>query len=306
VTDFRSVAVFGGTGFLGRRIVRHLLDHSFAVRVISRHRQQNASGTGDQTSRIKSVRADVNDEESVAAAVAEAFAVVNAVSLYAERGDQTFASVHVEAAARVARHAQQSGARRLVHVSGIGADPASGSRYIASRGQGEVAVRREFPAAVIVRPAVMFGSDDAFLTPLMRLMRILPVFPMFGRGGTRLQPSWVEDVGEAIARVLNAPAPEGDYELAGPQIYTYESLLRTVGEYCGFRRVFLPVPFAWWQGLALVAERLPRPPVTRNQVELMEVDTVASRDCPGFRSLGITPRRIETVLAATRPSRSGA
>jgi uncharacterized protein YbjT (DUF2867 family) len=292
------VVVFGATGFLGQRIVRHLLDHNFAVRAISRHPTPGALALPNKTVPAELIRADVNDDGSVAGAVVGAFAVVNAVSLYIEHGHQTFESVHVDAAARVARHSRESGVRRLLHLSGIGADRASPSRYIASRGRGETAVRGEFPTAVIIRPAVMFGAGDALLNPLVSLMRTLPAFPIFGRGHTRLQPSCVDDVAEAIVRVLHTPEPAGVYELAGPQIYSYQTLLRTVGEHFGFKPVLVPVPFGLWHALALVSERLPHPLITPTQVELMKLDNVASADCPGFQALGIDPRGIREFLAA--------
>jgi uncharacterized protein YbjT (DUF2867 family) len=138
----------------------------------------------------------------VSDALANAHAAVNAISLYTERDTQTFHAVHMECAERVAAEAHRIGIEQLVHVSGIGADPASGSPYVRSRGQGELAVRAAYPGAVLVRPAVMFGPDDTFLTVILKLLQTLPAYPMFGSGTTRLQPAHVEDVGEAIARVL--------------------------------------------------------------------------------------------------------
>ena len=144
----------------------------------------------------------------------------------------------------------------------------------------------------------MFGPDDAFLNPIIRLLRTLPAFPMFGRGHTMLQPAHVEDVAEAIVRALEAAEPQVAYELGGPRIYTYENLLRTIGEHLGFKPVLAPVPFELWRVLAFLAEKIPNPPVTRNQVELMEIDSIASPDYPGFKSLALDPRGIETVLSA--------
>jgi uncharacterized protein YbjT (DUF2867 family) len=310
LTELRTVVVFGGTGFLGQRVVGHLLDHNFAVRAVSRHPARTPPGLSNSRSPLESMYGDVNDDRSVVAAIDRAFAVVNAVSLYAEGGGQTFHSVHVEAAARVAQHSRQLGVQRLVHVSGIGADGAAAARYIASRGRGETAVRGEFSAAIIVRPSVMFGADDTFLNQLIDLMRALPAFPMFGRGKTRLQPSWVEDVAEAIARALDVEEPQKVYELAGPQIYLYKRLLQAIGEHLGFKPMLVPVPFGWWRALAFIAERLPHPPVTPNQVDLMELDNVASPDLPGFEALGIHPRGIESVLTVMlgrrRPDRPAA
>jgi uncharacterized protein YbjT (DUF2867 family) len=293
--------VFGGTGFLGHRVVRHLRDSGIRVRAFSRHR-----GPGEDDG-IEQIAADVHDQRSVEAAVGGAEGVVNAVSLYVEHGSDTFRSVHVEIGAKIARAARQAGIKRFVHVSGIGANAASTSRYIRSRGEGEAAVQTAFPGAVIVRPAVMFGPDDAFLTTIVRLLRSLPAYPIFGDGKTRLQPVDVDDVATAIAQILRQnQKPYAVYELAGPRIYSYEELMRTVARIAGLRPVLMRMPFAFWNALAGVAEMLPQPPLTRNQVELMKIDTTASERLPGFRALGISPRSLEDELEAMlQPNKQG-
>lgn len=204
--------IFGGTGFLGRRVVRHLLDHGYAVRVASRHPERGKSIFSTDRSQFELVRADIGEDAAIRDAVADAFAAVNAVGLYVERGNQTVHSVHVEGAERLARHSREAGVARLVHVSGVGADPTSPSPYIRSRGGGETAVRAAFPEATIIRSAVMFGPDDAFLTPLTGLLRKFPILPVFGGGHTMLQPAYVEDVGEAIARIIDAAQAQTIYE----------------------------------------------------------------------------------------------
>ena len=293
----RTITVFGGTGFLGRRIVRHLRAAGASVRIASRHPDRARAQIGTADPELTAIEADVHSEVSVASAVAEAYGVVNAVSLYVERGNETFHSVHVRAAERVATQARRHGVERLAHISGIGADAASRSPYIRSRGEGELAVRAAFPGATIIRPAVMFGPDDSFLAVLTKLLRRLPAYPMFGPGNTRLQPADVNDVAEAVARVLQSSImPPTTYELGGPCIYSYKALLQTIARRAEIRRVLVPVPFPVWSTLAFVAEMLPRPPVTRNQVELMRIDSVASPSMPGFGDLGISPHAIEPVL----------
>jgi len=192
------VTVFGGTGFVGRRIMRRLSDAGATVRVASRHPAQ------DEGDNVEQVVADAHDERSVEAAVAGADGVVTRISLYVEHGADTFHSVHVEAAARIARVARQAGVQRFVHVSGIGADALSPSPYIRTRGEGEAAAQAAFPGAVVVRPAVMFARDEAFLTAILRLLRTLPAYPLFGDGRTKLQPVHVDDVAAAIAQLLQA------------------------------------------------------------------------------------------------------
>ncbi|WP_244443012.1 complex I NDUFA9 subunit family protein [Bradyrhizobium sp. Ai1a-2] len=287
------VTVFGGTGFVGRRVVRNLSDSNARVRIASRH---SARAEGDN---VEQIVADAHDERSVEAAVEGADGVVNAISLYVEHGGDTFHSVHVEAAARIARVARRAGTKRFVHLSGIGADPASSSPYIRSRGEGEAAVQAAFPGAVILRPGVIFAAGDAFLSTILKPLRTLPAYPLFGDGRTRLQPVHVDDVAAAIAQILRqTQRPYPLYELAGPRIYSYEELLRTVARSAGVRPVLVRIPFAFWDAVAGFAEILPRPPLTRNQVELMQIDTTASDGRPGFGLLGISPRSLEEELKA--------
>jgi len=292
----RTVTVFGGTGFLGRRVVRHLRKYGFSVQIASRHpdRGHRLFGLDPQ---IQSVEANIHDERSVADALAGAFGVVNAVSLYVEHGQETFRSVHVESAERVAAQAHRAGVERLAHVSGIGTDPASPSLYIRKRGEGELAVRAAFADVTLIRPAVMFGPDDAFLSTILKLLRRLPIYPMFGRGLTRLQPAYVEDVAEAIARALQRPEMHAiTFECGGPRVYSYEELLRAVAHEISLKPMLIPIPFAAWHVLAWFAEMLPNPPVTRNQLELMQVDNVSSLEMLGFGQLEIAPLSVEEIL----------
>jgi NADH dehydrogenase len=295
--DYRVVAVFGGTGFLGRRVVRHLRNADFSVRIASRHPERGYTLFGSDDPQLRSVKASIDDEPSINAALAGAYGVVNAVSLYVEHGRETFHSVHVESARRLATLARRAGVERLAHVSGIGSDAASPSLYIRKRGEGELAVRAAFVDATIIRPAVMFGPDDAFLTVILELLRRLPAYPLFGQGLTKLQPAYVDDVAEAIARALQGTETQPiTYECGGPRVYSYKELLRAVSHEAGLRPTLIPVPFAAWHALAWASEMLPSPPVTRNQVELMQIDNVASPLMPGFAELGISPHSVEEIL----------
>jgi NADH dehydrogenase len=296
-TNDRTVTVFGGTGFLGRRIVRHLRSRGYPVRIASRHPDRGNRLFGPDDPQLQSVGANIHDKRSVADALAGAYGAVNAVSLYLESGQETFHSVHVEAAQRVAAQAHQAGVERLVHVSGIGADAASPSRYIRKRGEGELAVRAAFADALFVRPAVMFGPDDAFLTTILKLLRQLPIYPMFGRGRTRLQPAYVEDVAGAVARVMQrAETHSIIFEFGGPRVYSYEQFLRAVAHQAGLAPLLIPIPLAVWHALAWASEIFPAPLLTRNQVELMQIDTVSSPEKAGFVELGISPRSVEAIL----------
>src|SRR6476469_3397152 len=250
-TNERAVAVFGGTGFLGRRVVRHLRKRGFSVRIASRHPDRGDELFALDDPHLQSVEADIHDEQSVARTLAGVYGVVNAVSLYVEHGTETFQSLHVECAQRLATQAYQAGVERLVHVSGIGADAASQSLYVRKRGEGELAVRAAFTDALLIRPAVMFGPDDAFLTTILKLLRRLPIYPMFGRGLTRLQPAFVEDVAEAIVRLIErAEAQPGIFECGGPRVYSYEEFVGIVARQAGLAPILIPIPFAVWHALA--------------------------------------------------------
>jgi uncharacterized protein YbjT (DUF2867 family) len=297
-----TVVVFGGSGFLGRRLVRRLAGDrardGWAVRVAVRHpaparRILNAAGLD----RVVVQRADVCDEATVAAAIAGADAVVNAVSAYVERGGETFEAVHVHGAERVARAAAAAGVARLVLVSGIGADPESRSPYIRARGRGERAVQREFPGATIVRPSVLFGPGDALFGTLADLARLLPMLPLIGAGRTRLQPVYVDDVAEAVARLLADPATAGrTYETTGPTVYTLRELVGITLRLIGRRRLLVPVPFAIAEVVARLFELLPNPLLTTGQVDLLKLDTVASGTLPGLEDLDIQPKAVEDVV----------
>ena len=204
------VVVFGGSGFLGRRLVHRLTAEGMTVRVAVRHPDPaRVELRSIGLDRVTVVPAYVRDQASVAAAIAGADAVVNAVSAYVEKAGVTFEAVHVQGAETVARETVAAGVPRLVLVSGIGADADSGSPYIRARGRGEQVVQQTFPEATIVRPGAMFGSGDALFGTLAEFARLLPILPLIGGGHTRLQPVFVEDVGEAIASILTNPETVG-------------------------------------------------------------------------------------------------
>lgn len=285
------ITVFGGTGFLGRCIVSQLAADGKRVRVAVRH---PGAGHGEAAEHI---RCDVRDETTLGPAVTGARAVVNAVGLYLERGEATFEAVHVQGALQVARQANKYGVERLVHVSGIGADRASPSRYVRARYNGETRVRETFEHAIIVRPSVLFGPGDSFLYTLDRITHRLPVIPLFGAGATRLQPVYVEDVADAIARCLKLPTTPGKtFELAGPEIYAYRQLVEIVLRYRRRRRLLLPLPFPVWKLAARLLSVLPAPPFTRDQIALMRRDNVAGEAAAKFVDLGITPAQLQDLL----------
>ena len=290
-TRENRATVFGGTGFLGRAVVKRLVAEGARVRVAARRPQAGALPAG-----VEVVVADLRDADSVARAVAQTDWVVNAVGLYVERRGETFQAIHVEGARRLAEAAARSGAEALVHISGIGADAASESSYVRSRAAGEAAVREAYPEAIILRPSVLFGPEDSFTNSLAKIAKATPVFPLFGDGRTRLQPVFVEDAAAAVARALALPEARGrTYELGG-KTYSYRALIEIVMRQTGIRRPLLPVPFAAWQVLAGLLSPLPSPPVTHDQIALMRRDNVTDPALPDFAELGLQPTTVEDVL----------
>ncbi|HEV2039243.1 MAG TPA: complex I NDUFA9 subunit family protein [Casimicrobiaceae bacterium] len=293
-----TVSVFGGTGFLGRRLVQRLTAEGTTVRVAVRHADRARSALrAAGLDRVTVFGADVRDQAAVATAVAGADAVVDAVSAYVETAGVTFEAVHVRGAETLAREAAAAGVARFVLVSGIGADLESASPYIRARGSGERAVQQAFPGATIVRPSAMFGPGDALFGTLAHLARLLPVLPLIGDGHTRLQPVYVEDVAEAVARILADPGTAGrTYELAGPTVYTLRELFNIALRIMGRRRLIVPVPLAVAQVQARLFELLPNSPLTTGQVDLLKADNVASGTLPGLRELNIEAKAVEEMV----------
>jgi uncharacterized protein YbjT (DUF2867 family) len=295
--DGKFTVVFGGTGFLGRRIVSALTANAAPVRIAARH--PRAPDEVPHRAAVTVHAVDVTDIRSVRRAVACCAAVVNCISLYHEHGAATFEAVHVDGAATVAKEAADAGVVRLIHLSGIGSDPASSSPYIAARGRGEAAVRAAFPQATFFRPSVMFGENDRFIMMLSDIIRRAPVIPLFGDGSTRLQPVYVGDVADAAVNALGDHSAAGQiYELGGPEVLSYREILQQIAAVLGRRRVLAPIPFSVWSVIANLARPLANPPITEGQVALMQHDNTATHGMPGLTALGIAPTPLGTVLSS--------
>jgi len=272
--DIRCVTVFGGTGFLGSKIVALLASAGLATRVAVRHPDGigtlGVSGQGE----ILPVYADVRDESSVALAIKGSDAAINCVGLYIEHGAETFEAIHELGALNVAHQATVFGIDCLVHISGIGADLQSKSRYVRSRAKGELLVSDVFPRATILRSSAIFGPDDRFLNTLAEIARISPVLPLLQNGASRGKT----------------------YELRGPRTYTYRALLELLLSHMKRQRLLLPLPFAIWRALSVVAATLPAPPITYAQVALMEHDNVVPKSALSFDELNVKPAALEDIL----------
>ena len=294
----RVVTVFGGSGFIGRHLVRRLARAGWILRVaVRRPRRANVLKTAGDVGQVTPVAAALQDQASVEAAVAGADAVVNLVGLLHEGGKQSFEGCHVEGARRAARAAAAAGARHFVQMSSIGADPAAEANYARTKGAGEAAVREVFPDAVIVRPSIVFGPEDGFFNRFAKMARRSPVLPLIGGGQTRFQPVYVGDVCEAIVRALELPEARGKtYELGGPAVRSFKALMVMMLTQIHRERLLLPLPFALAELQGAVLQVLPVPPLTRDQVRLLRHDNVVADDALTLSDLGITPTALEAVI----------
>ena len=295
------VAVFGGSGFLGRHVVRALAKRGYRVRVaVRRPELAGYLQPMGRVGQIHAVQANLRYPESVTAAVRDADIVINLVGILFERGRQRFDTVMTAGAQTVARAAQTVSAP-LVHVSAIGADENSSSQYARAKAEGERLVLAAHEAAVIVRPSIIFGPEDDFFNRFAALARIAPALPLVGGGRTRMQPVFAGDVAEAIARAVDGDLRSGVvYELGGPGVRTFKELMQFVLATTQRRRLLVPVPYALMKLQAMFLQFLPKPPITPDQVELLKSDNVVSESARGdgrtLEAIGITPESIEAIV----------
>lgn len=288
------VTLFGGSGFIGSQAVRALARRGWRIRVAVRNPVLaiEIQPLGDP-GQIQFMRCDITNPADVAQAVRGADAVVNLVGvLHDAGGKRGFNAVHTEAAKTIAEAAKAAGVERLVQISAIGADAASPSAYGRTKAQAEAAVRDVYPDAVILRPSLVFGAGDSFLNRFAAMATIAPALPLIGGGETRFQPVYVGDVAEAIARgVTRADAAGRTYELGGPSLYTFREVLELVRRETGRDRMLVSVPFIVAKPLGSLLQ-LSRfvgltPPLTRDQVLMLEKDNVVAADAFGLSDLGI-------------------
>lgn len=295
------VTVFGGSGFIGRYIVRRLAAQGYRVRVAIRRPDEGLFlKTMGAVGQIELMQANLRVPASVARAVAGAEAVVNCVGILQPSGPQTFQAVQAFGAEVVAKLSADAGVKRLVHISAIGADAASASQYARTKAAGEAAVRQHFPQAVILRPSVVFGPEDDFFNRFAAMAAFSPALPLVDGGHTRFQPVYVDDVAEAAVKALFLPDAAGKtFELGGPRIYSFREILELLLATIQRRRLLAPVPGALLRPFAFVLEMLPLPfaaPITRDQITLLGADNVVSPEAFGFARLGITPRPAEGLI----------
>lgn len=298
------ITIYGGSGFIGRHVVRAIAKTGARMRVAVRRPElaghlQPLGGVGQ----INAVQANVRFPDSLLAAAEGADAVINLVGILFPSGKQTFTSVQDEGARHVAEAARAAGAQALVHVSAIGADPGSPSVYARSKAAGEAAVRDVFPGAVILRPSVVFGPEDDFFNRFAALARIAPVLPLIGGGNTKFEPVFAGDVAQAVIAAVTGSARAGaPYELGGPEVLTLKEVMERVLTYTMRKRLLVPVPFWLARLKGAFLQLLPNPMLTVDQVKLLQTDNVVSEDAKRagrtLEGLGIAPVAVAAVVPA--------
>jgi uncharacterized protein YbjT (DUF2867 family) len=295
------VTVFGGSGFLGRHVVRALANRGYRIRVAVRRPELcgHLRPMG-KVGQIHAVQANLRFPQSVAAALRDADIAVNLVGILFERGAQRFNAIHTAGAEAVAQAAASAGAH-LVHVSAIGAAADFASHYARSKAEGERRVLAAVPAATIMRPSILFGIEDDFFNRFAALARIAPALPLPGGGHTRFQPAFAGDVAEAVALAVDGSTkPATIYELGGPDVRTFRELMDFILATIERRRLLVPVPFELMKLQAAFAQFMPKPPITPDQVELLKNDNVVSDAARSegrtLEALGIIPETIAAIV----------
>ncbi len=297
------VTIFGGSGFVGRYIARRLAKEGWRVRVAVRRTNEamfvRPYGVVGQ---VEPVFCNIRDDASVRAVTMGADVVVNCVGTFDASGKNNFDAIQNEGATRIARIAAEEGVARMVHISAIGANADSDSAYARSKAAGEAGVLAHMPSAIILRPSVIFGTEDQFFNRFAGMTRMGPILPVVG-AETKFQPVWVDDVAQAAVKGVLGTAPGGVYELGGPDVDTFRELMELMLQTIRRRRLVVNIPFPvaglmasmFGFGNALSLGLLPMP-ITRDQVRSLKVDNVVSPGAQGFAELGIDPAAMESIL----------
>ncbi|MDD3443980.1 MAG: complex I NDUFA9 subunit family protein [Zavarzinia sp.] len=295
----RLVTVFGGSGFLGRYVVKRLAKKGWRVRVAVRRPQEAGflRPMGD-VGQIAIVQANVRHTPSVKMAVEGADVVINLVGILSEGGSQSFHMIQAEGAKRVATAAKEAGVARFVQMSAIGADPQSESEYARTKAAGEAAVKAAFPEAAIVRASLIFGPEDKFFNRFANMARYFPALPLIGGGETKFQPVYVGDVADAIVALAEGTvAPAGrPFELGGPSVYSFKDLMELILKVTERKVGLIPVPWFVARMQAAAIGWLPGAPITSDQLKLLEKDNVVAEGAPGFEAFGIEPDSVEAIV----------
>ncbi len=295
------ITIVGGSGFLGRYVIKELAKAGYRLRVISRNPDAALHlKTAGDPGQIVLVSGNIARPETLAGKLAGSYAVVNLVGILFETGAQTFDAIQARGAENLAKMARADGVQRFIQLSALGVDKAIGSHYARTKLMGEKAVIAAFPTATILRPSVIFGAEDNFFNQFAAA----PIIPIIGGGETRFQPVYADDVAKAVAHAIARPETAGQtYELGGSAVYSFKSLMDFVQRAIDKKKLLLPLSFGMAALMAFTFELaftliplIRRPLLTRDQVRLLRQDNVVSAGAKTFAELGITPTSIKDVV----------
>jgi len=294
----KIVTIFGGTGFLGRYVVKALASQGYGVRVVARGASTILTlRTMGEVGQIGLVSGDITKPETYKAALTGSYAVINLVGILYETGKQKFATIQTEGAANLAKYAKEAGVKRFIQLSALGVDKAKDAKYASSKLAGEQGVKQAFPEAVILRPSILFGAEDNFFNQFAKMASLSPALPLIGGGKTRFQPVYVVDVAKAISTILDSETINSEiFELGGTDSYSFRQILEYICKITNRHPCLLPIPFGIAGLIGLVSQHAPNPKITADQVKLLHYDNVVSGNTKTFADLGIVPESLENIV----------
>lgn len=294
----KRVTIFGGSGFIGRSLVQRFAREGAIIRVPVRNPAQALFlKTMGHVGQVTLVKINIHDKQAIKACCEDSEIVINLIGILYEKGSSTFKKIHIELAETIAKSAVEADVKTLLHMSALNADPNAKSIYAKTKSQGEQAILNAYPQATIFRPSLVFGPHDHFFNRFSELSRFSPILPLIGNGKTRLEPIYVEDVVEAIVIASQQSTAQGKvYELGGPKIYSLKKLFEIMLETIQCKRLLLPLPYFMAKIIGFFCEVLPSPPLTRDQVKLLQKDIVTDKKGLILQDLGITPSSLESIL----------
>lgn len=300
----RIVTVFGGSGFVGRYIIRRFAKAGWHIRVaVRRPNEALFLKTYGKVGQIEPILTNIRDDQSVQSALYNASLVINCVGILSEYGSQNFEAVQHEGAGRIAKHAAKLGLERMIHLSAIGADAHSESEYARSKAAGEAVVLEHLPNSVILRPSIIFGHEDQFFNRFASLARMSPFIPLFG-AKTQFQPVYVDDVAQAAEQAAADMNMTGIYELGGPEVASFQDLMEKMLAVIDRKRIILPLPNLIGNAMAMgfsTAEFLSlglfrNGVITRDQIKQLQHDNIVAKNAKGFSEIGIQPTSLDVIL----------
>lgn len=294
----KLITIFGGTGFLGRVLLDKLLAHNYNIKIVSRTSKNLSIYKNEiNNGRLKFIIGDIKNHLIIKEHIQDSFAVINLVGILFEKNKGDFSQIHTEAAKNIAKAATELDIKKIIHISALGVDKAITSLYAKSKFAGEVAILEKNPNATIIRPSIIFGNEDNFFNQFAQMAKFSPILPLIGNGITKFQPVFVENIADAIIKILESELYYGKiFELAGTEIVTFKEILNIILNIISKKRILFPIPFMLARIIGKLAQLLPTPIITEDQVELLKYDNITTNNYLTFNDLNIIPQTINEIV----------